>query len=183
MKALFVHGLGSDKNSTTGSYIKQILKAHNCEVLTETFDLLKPDETIRKINVLTDSVDMLIGTSLGAFYVLACDRNIERIVLNPCMFPSIEIPKLQTVSEGTLSAWKQLEKTVYEPVDEKKGILTFGAFADNDELFSYRDFFVKNYGHVENGLSNFCSGCGKHKLTYEELVPFLNAALRYFQKN
>ena len=94
MKALFVHGLCSDKNSKTGGFVKEILKSRDFEVLTDTFDLLKPEETLGKIRTYAAQVDMLIGTSLGAFYVLAADTNatpIRKIVLNPCMFPSIVI--------------------------------------------------------------------------------------------
>lgn len=70
MKALFIHRLNSDKDSTTGKIVKRILSDFGIDVVLETFDLLNPASVIEKIDERVSEVDLLIGYSLGGFYVL-----------------------------------------------------------------------------------------------------------------
>lgn len=36
--------------------------------------------------------------------------SIPKIVINPCMFPSIEIPKLTTISDDLIKKWERYGK-------------------------------------------------------------------------
>lgn len=180
MKALFVHGLGSDKNSTTGKNIKSILNEYNIDVITESFDLLNPTETMRRIRSYSNSVDYIIGTSLGGFYVLAETNSVSKIVINPCMLPSIEIPKLENVSDNLIAEWEKMEDDTYSSVDGEMRTVTFGAFGSNDELFSYKSEFMKIYGRKIKGFNNHVYLSAKHKMSYDELEYSLLVALEYF---
>lgn len=60
---LYVHGYGSDKNSTTGKYLKQILSPfHN--VITNTYDLCNFDRAQHQI--MTDAKRYRCAVVIGS---------------------------------------------------------------------------------------------------------------------
>jgi predicted esterase YcpF (UPF0227 family) len=149
LTAVFVHGFNGSHNSTTGRVIKDFLSDY-VDVVTDDFNLLSPSDTLRKIDrLVTDNhADILIGISLGAFYTLAY-YSMPKIVINPCMFPSVEIPKLDSsIDSKVIEEWKSLESKMYDVLDWEDKKYTVGIFADNDELFSYKDFFKNKYGKI-----------------------------------
>lgn len=182
VKALFVHGLNSDENSTTGKLVKKILAEFNIEVLTETFDLLNPHSSIEKIDNLVSDVDMIIGHSLGGFYVLFETTSIPKIVINPCMFPSIEIPRLTTISDDLIKKWEKMENFYLKYIDAEMSSCTFGIFAKNDELFSHIDAFKEFYGKTNAGMLHYDLIEGNHRLTKDELEMPLIKAVSYFEE-
>lgn len=100
-KALFVHGFNSGSDSSTGAQVKKYLeegyyRKEKYSVDVFDFDMLNPKETIGRIWDASKSheYNLIVGHSLGGFYVLASPYDIQKIVINPCMFPSVEIPKL-----------------------------------------------------------------------------------------
>lgn len=148
--AVFVHGFNGSHNSSTGKAVQEYLSHFNIDVILDDFNLLSPTETLKKIDELVseNNAVMLIGISLGAFYTLAY-YSMPKIVINPCMFPSKEIPKLDnSIDENIVSEWKSLESKMYDIIDWEDRKYTVGLFADNDELFSYKDFFKETYGQT-----------------------------------
>lgn len=146
-RALFIH----DCNETRSSGIERAVKnffAGSIDVITEDFDLLSPEKTLEKINVLVPKYDinLLTGISLGAFYVLAY-YSMRKIVINPCMFPSVEIPELQkNLNRNSISEWKTIESRMYNNIDGEDREYTAGLFLQNDKFFSYKKFFDEKYG-------------------------------------
>src|SRR5574344_2828504 len=146
-RGLFIH----DCNETRSSGIERAVKnffAGSIDIITEDFDLLSPENTLEKINVLVPKYDinLLTGISLGAFYVLAY-YSMRKIVINPCMFPSVEIPKLRKNTNGnSISEWNTIESTMYNNIDGEDRAYTAGLFLQNDEFYSCKKIFDEKYG-------------------------------------
>ena len=189
---LYVHGLGGSKESTTCKNLHEILR--DCTIFADDFDLFDVAGTQKKIENLIAEHDIgtLIGSSFGAFYVLARKAIPFRIVITPCMKPSIEIPKLDpSIPEKTVEDLQKLESAIYVTQEKtENGIFTsvmktttFGIFGLCDELFSYREFFEKKYGREFEIPIVFTTGCPNdnsashifnvegagHKMTKEQL--------------
>ena len=90
---LYIHGLNSDKNSKTFL----TLKSHflDFEWYTETFDLLNPSVATKQIDdiIKRKNITTIVASSLGAFYGLNIRNSLAKILINPCLIPSIELPK------------------------------------------------------------------------------------------
>ena len=145
--ALFIHDVNETCNSGAERAVKNFF-ADRITVITGDFDVFSPAATLEKIDSLVAkyTIDLLIGTSLGAFYVLAY-YSMRKIVINPCMFPSVEIPKLhKNVNENSISEWKTIESKIYNDIDGEDREYTAGLFFQNDEFFSDKNFFDKKYG-------------------------------------
>lgn len=153
MKILYIHGLNSSKESTTGQHVKEYLKSHdmeNVKLVRETFDLLDVKNTRNRImNIVTrQGIDLVIASSLGAFYALDLAEVVMKIVINPCMMPSMEIPKLvPDVDPKIIQEFKKMEASIYSSIDGEVKEMTRAAFGTHDELFSYKMFYKSKYGN------------------------------------
>lgn len=149
IRALYIHGYNG--SGYTGEAIEKIAKAQGIDikVFTEKFNK-NPTEILKKVKTLirTKDINLLIASSYGAFIALQI-TNLFKIVINPCLFPSIEIPKLDS-SFRFIDECKKLEKNQFSIIDSEAKSLTFGLFASNDELFSYKSTFAQYYKHVFN---------------------------------
>lgn len=148
MNILYIHGLGGNKEGSNGKLIKQTFEQQRQHhVFLETFNLLKPQETFPQIEELlkTFHIHWIMATSLGAFYTLVIPGKYGKILTNPCMLPSVEIPKLIEVSPQSVHKFKQLENHIYSDRNNKQARNILAAFADHDELFSYQDYFNQQY--------------------------------------
>lgn len=173
-KILYIHGFGSDKNSSTGQYIKELLK-DKYEVLVETWDLTDPRNTSEKINkyVADNHISLVIASSLGAFYALSITDSVARMVINPCMNPSVELPKITQISQAVKDEFDFLKMEQDDYIDWEMRAVTFGIFGNNDELFNYQERFKRLYGNmtvVEGG----------HKLSHTLLKEGVEEGLAYF---
>jgi predicted esterase YcpF (UPF0227 family) len=172
--ALYIHGLNSDINSSTYNYLKNGFPEFNW--FSDTFDLLDVNKTIDKINNLLTkhNISIVVGSSLGAFYTLYIKNSLAKIVINPCMHPSIEVPKLEELSEDIIKKFEALENETYSSIDPEMRISTFGVFGKNDELFSYKDEFKKKYG------KDLLMVRGGHRLDKSTLLSSVQYGLSYF---
>ncbi len=152
-KILYIHGHGSSGNSSnTANTLRQLLK-DEAMVISPDFPLLQPKEAVELAESIIEKekIDLVIGSSLGGFIALKLEE-IHRIVINPCMFPSIELPKRNTLSEKEIADFEELEKTYFaenrEGYEEKIWCILpfdiYGVFSTNDELFSYLDVFKEH---------------------------------------
>ena len=136
---------------------------------------------------LSKNIDVLIGASLGAFYVLQYKDTIDKLVINPCLYPSIEIPKLKDRATGNpiilsnkvLSDFREMEK--YEDIPETQKPRTFGIFAKDDELFHFKDSFDKLFYYKECYYPNSILINGHHSIEEEFLTDGLQQAEKYFE--
>ncbi|MBR3731923.1 MAG: hypothetical protein IKQ61_11105 [Spirochaetales bacterium] len=162
---LYIHGFNSSGNSNTVCNLRAMFPEYN--VYSDDFDLLDLDGTQDKMHQLMKKyrINVLIGSSFGAFHVLLHDTNETKIVINPCMYPSVEIPKLDpSLSEDAIAAMQEYESR-YKPAPYK----IFGIFGKDDELFSYRTEFQRLYGYTNNKSDNTVMIDGHHRLSPDEL--------------
>lgn len=172
--ALYIHGLGSSKNSTTYKHLKKNFPQFNW--YTDTFDLLDVNGTIKKINNLLKSrnISTVVGSSLGGFYTLAIKNSVAKIVINPCMHPSVEIPKLVDNQTIDIESYKAVESSTYASIDGEMRFGTFGIFGLDDELFSYLKEFNDLYG------ARYILVKDKHRLNERNLISTIQYALERF---
>lgn len=199
-KVLVIHGFGGSKNSETGLRIKSILEKMDplYKVTLETFDLLDIKGTQRKIKNIMSNLDycMIIAHSLGAFYCLDYTDSVAKIIINPCMKPSIELPKLlincskeerESFNKNFNSNmdllkedFSKVENTLYDSIssDNERKYTTYGIFGINDELFSYKDLYKSTCNASERMFTIVESG---HKLSERDLNISIHNAIDYFR--
>ncbi len=182
-KALFVHGFNSGRNSSTGAQVRKYLEEGNFYgdrylVDVPDFDMLNPSETIGRIWDASKSGEyqLVVGHSLGGFYVLASVFEIRKLVINPCMYPSVEIPKIDenhVVSSSLVERWKSLEGRIYDRIDPETRELVSGVFGKDDPLFSFYEDFMSIYGKQRAAIVQ-----GEHKFTDSQVFEALEAGLK-----
>ena len=178
-KILYIHGLGSDSNSGTGNYIKEFLK-DDYEVIIPSMDLISnPFDTIKAINkfILENNISLVIASSLGAFFALNQNPEVRRILINPCLEPSVQIPKLIELKESQINSFKHIENKMLENIDTTSNPNIFAGFGDKDELFNYQDLFRERYGN------NMIVVEGGHKLPKDSLEEVIKKGLIYLYHN
>ena len=188
---LYVHGLGGSKESTTCKNLREILT--DCTIYAENFDLFDVQGTQDKIEkiIQENNIGTLIGSSFGAFYVLSRKATPFRVVINPCMSPSKEIPVLdKSIPENVVKELFTLEAKTYGFKIYNHGEITsamknttYGIFGTDDELFSYKEFFSRIYSDYSMYKENmFFVNEGHHKLTKEQLKPAINKAFEFVKQ-
>ena len=174
MRILYVHGYGSNKDSHTGQMLRTYFSsARSAEIITDTFDLVDGLATIARIrHIATEqSVALVVGSSLGAFHTLALDLPVPKILINPCMMPSLVIDKFMKSPDDSLRRMcEEVERRVYSAVSDYARRQTFAAFSTADEFFSFKDFFDEHYS-PSNSLS--VPGA-KHHLDYSQISLMLD---------
>ena len=129
-----IHGFNGKANGLTYRTLKKMIP--DAEYFAEQYDLLDVDAVVKRIEELKP--DVLACNSLGCFYALNYKGPCKKILVNPCLVPTVEIPKLDsTVSKDVLDKWNQMEIEVLS----SKYPDIFGIFAKDDELFHYKDIF------------------------------------------
>lgn len=188
--ALYIHGfMGNPKGGTFETLTKTISNwnIHSIPFPDLHTDVSKTQQLIKSY-CKENNIEMLIGASLGAFYVLQYEDMIDKLVINPCMYPSIEIPKLKDrttgnpiiLSEEVLSDFRKMEK--YENIPEKQKPHTFGIFARDDELFHFKDSFDKLFCYKESKIPNSILINGHHSIEEEYLTGGLQQTEKYFKE-
>lgn len=180
---LYIHGFNGSPDGSTGSFVKEYFREGN--VVAPKFDLLDCEKTLAEVKQIihTRDIRIVVAQSLGAFYALAFNsEETIKIVVNPCMLPSVEIPPLSEipVPENIVSDFRRIEEKTYSHVFGGVAQTTFGIFGDRDELFSYLEMFKKIYG--TNSLRktyNFLTVSGSHSLPKESLKAGIDAAMSY----
>lgn len=187
--ALYVHGfMGNPKGGTFETLQKTFGRwsIHSIPFADLHTDIAKTQMLIKDY-CRENEIDILIGASLGAFYVLQHEDLIDKLVINPCVFPSVEIPKLNdrttgnplVLSEEVLSVFREMEK--YEDISEEQRLRTFGIFAKDDELFHFKDTFDKLFGIRGCRISNSIMVNGHHSIEEEYLRGGLELAGKYLE--
>ncbi len=96
-KILFIYGFGGSPDSTFCKLIREALPDDSYEVLCPAYpqDDIKTSREQLTAFIEQEHIDLVIGTSLGGFIALSLPTHLPRIALNPCMMPSVELPKLE----------------------------------------------------------------------------------------
>ena len=101
-----------------------------------------------------EKIDLVVGSSLGGFLTLLT-TGIERIVINPCDSPSVELPKLgphnglPAPSKEMIATYAAFEPQLKKFSPEEKKLIK-GYFADDDELLEdrYQGAYMKDIGGI-----------------------------------
>ena len=160
---LYIYGYGSNENSGTRQSLQNVLGS-NYKVESIYYEQLQPNEAIEYLSnyVENNNFAAVIGSSLGGFYALSIwQPDIPTIVINPCMKPSIELPKIGCPAE-IAARFKDFEKWDNVKNVKKK---VFGLFGTDDELIDYHCLFGKLFG--TDSFSFFSSS---HRPTENQLL-------------
>lgn len=183
-KVIYIHGLGGSGNGSSANNVKKALGC-NYEFSANTYNLLQPAAAFEKIKEDVCNCDIVIASSLGAFYASAVLCAKTMLLLNPCLEPETAIAKIlypeqkkDFDEEKCTREWLQIKKNWAELDNEQKGE-RFGVFSDKDELFSYYATFKENFG-MHFGSPNSAMISGTHEIAKNETQ--LTTALDLFRK-
>ena len=144
-KILYIYGYGSNCTSQTALSIKAIFKED------EVYCIDYPQHDIKKsIEILQDfirknDINIVIASSYGAFVSLFLN-NVIKILYNPCMKPSYELPKIGVTDKTFLDECKQYEDKM-DKIPFENTVLTYGMFSTNDELLGNKYYnMFKQFG-------------------------------------
>ncbi len=182
MNILYIHGFNGSVNSSTYKKLQELFPEHHW--VAENFNLTDIAATKERIHTICKEqhINMLIASSLGAFYALGITDSLARILINPCLKPSIEIPKLDsTVPQQVIVQWK-IEEAFHAEADSEVRQCCFGIFGNHDELFSYKSDFDALYRKTNFSLTkSFMVEGGHHSLNSEVLKKYVQKAFNYFE--
>lgn len=169
-KILFAHGFASSGASGTVMTLRQqlydpALEGTEREVRVIAPDLpVMPSEAIALLRQMieTEQPDLLLGTSMGAFY-LEQMRGHKRILVNP----SFSMARLLTfggmgrqefrnkredgardfkVDKEMIAQFKALEKGAFQGITPEDKAMVWGFFGDKDKKVNHQKDFLKHYG-------------------------------------
>lgn len=162
MKIIYVHGLGSGANSSTGELLKEVFPEHEVICAEMPIEPFKAYMYLKDL-VIRERPNLLIGTSLGGFYAMLI-AGPKKLLINPALKASEAIKDViglgeydyhcarmdgaekYLVNEKMIEELAALEKTFYEKLlDMEVKSETFAIFGDSDNLFSYKSFFEENF--------------------------------------
>lgn len=171
IRALYIHGYNG--SGYTGKAINNMVRYYisdDVRVFTEKFSK-NPEIAIKQAKDIVDScgIDCIIASSYGAFIALQI-KNVSKVLINPCLYPSVELPKIDA-NFSFVNECKIIENSMNLERDKDKKDKIYAIFSTNDELFSYKNEF-KNCETCETFSIN-----AKHKLTdfdiHNYLMPIL----------
>ena len=189
-RILYIHGFNGAPVGATFSRVRKFFAEDI--IAAKQFDLLKYDESISELREMfqTNEINLIVSQSLGAFYALELTNEFRSnhpelftIIINPCMLPSVEIPKISKdeISRQWIEEFQEREAKLYQSIDDAASVqAVFGIFGKNDELLSYTDDFRRLYGTGPNRTDNSIVVDGGHILPEASLNQGLSAATAYW---
>lgn len=159
MRILFIHGLASSGAYKMASSLRILCKP--CEVIAPDIPI-EPDAALRLLLDICekDDPDIIVGLSLGGFWAQKL-RGRKKLLVNPDLHVSRLLRTMVgerdylsprqdgattfTITESICDAYEALEATEFDGLTAEETSLTFGAFADHDELVDCKDEFEFHY--------------------------------------
>lgn len=183
-KAVYIHGLDGSGSGIPAKNVRRLLGKF-FDITSNTYDLLNPDEAFNEILDDTKDADLVIASSLGAFYASCIPINIMKLLINPCWDPCEAIPVIayddQMERIKTYNCLEEWENMCYsrETFDNETRGATFAVFSDEDELFSYVKEFKNEFLTHFNNTENYAIIHGTHEAAKN--IDSLSEAIFYFQ--
>ena len=176
--AIYVHGLGSGAASTTVRTVRKVFSEYEWIAIEVNEN---PFESVEKINATISEFkpSLLIGTSLGGYYVFYADAPCAtKVICNPAM--NIAELNRSKIGFGTYSYFveRQDGKTEYT-LDEAvcrhfmeyskshkavNGTRNYALFAVHDELIGDADMLENMAAVFESGYRLLLDSKGGHRL-------------------
>lgn len=151
-KILYIYGYGSNSHdSFTMKELKKVTDELGYELVSTDYSQEYPESWgLPKLDkfITDNNIKYVIGHSLGGFIALCLMSDVKKIVINPCMKPSVELQKLGDIDKDTLSNYETLERWIRNGddtpwVSQLEDVI--GLFGDHDELIDYYDYFKAQY--------------------------------------
>ena len=169
-EVLYIHGYNS--SGSTGRTLEKLCdftKVHHFPIP------VNPDEAIEKVNKYLSKhpeISLIVGSSLGGF-ITSQITGYMKLMINPCMVPQVELPKLGCNKEiaDLYTKYNMTSKSV-DHEDRASTMLLFGT---KDELFSYKKMCTYIYGNKNIGSMEGV----KHHLTEDDLKEFVVPKIKY----
>ena len=149
-RVLFIYGYGGDTDSTFCRLLRESLPAKHYDVRCYTYPQEDCAASVAALEgiIRREKIELVVGTSLGGFLALCLNYRlgVKRLVINPCMRPSDELPKLQprpnhpddkAPAPAMIATYAAYEEAVNNPGKHERENV-YGAFAENDELLGTR---------------------------------------------
>lgn len=158
-RILFIHGLASSGEFKTAGSLRLLLK--DCEVLSPDIPI-DPKEAMCLLSEICHESrpNLIIGLSLGGFWAQKL-RGFKKILINPDLHVSRLLRKHMgemeylcprkdgarsfTITEDICKAYEAMEASEFDGLDENETAITFGMFADKDELVNCKKEFETYY--------------------------------------
>lgn len=158
-RILYIYGYGSNENSGTRENLQKLL-GEDYEVMSVNYEQKQPNEAIEYLSNIVEEYrcEAVIGSSLGGFYALQLPNKVKKIVINPCMRPSIELEKIGCPSFITP---RFIE---FEKFSKDDNVL--GLFGNSDELLGEKNR-MKFKNEVNTRIHMFPA---KHRPTLSDLL-------------
>lgn len=149
-KLLYIHGYNGSPNGSSCRLFRKYMPQEDWQVIGMDYTQDDCAVALREIRetIEREGIDLVVGSSLGGFLTLLT-TGIERIVINPCYSPSVELPKLgphnglPAPSKEMIATYAAFEPQLKMFSDEERQLVT-GYFAEDDELLGdrYQDVFI-----------------------------------------
>ena len=185
MEVLYIHGFNGSPSGSTGTFVRKRFGKAN--VVAPQFDLMDHEATRAKIEEIlrSDGIEIVVGHSFGGFYALEAAREgIFTIAVNPCMRPSVEIPRLSEtpVPEEWVAAFREREERLCASVPEEVRRSTFAVFGKEDELFSYKDLWLRTFSTDSvRGHRDWVMVPGGHRLPNRSMKTGMRRAAQFME--
>lgn len=174
IRILYVYGYGGSRLSSSVEKLRRHLPEDRFEVFCYEYPQRDCWMALQflKQKIGIHHIDMVMGSSLGAFITLCLDVDIPKIIVNPCLVPTVELPKLKgnTPSEAFVSTYAPFESDTFAHIPA--GSHCF--MGDADELFGDK-YLSAMSEHLPTEL--IPSG---HKLSDEAMPTVAQYILQYF---
>lgn len=137
-KVLYVYGYGGSSESASVGKLKSCLPEADFEVMCWNYPQRDCRAAIRFLEhrIKKNHIDIVVGSSLGAFVAMCLKVTCQKIIINPCLVPTIELPKLQPLpgkpvpSPQLIASYGPYEAKVFDHITEG----THCFMAEHDEL-------------------------------------------------
>lgn len=173
-KVLYVYGYGGSHLSSSVEKLKKALPEDKFEVMCWDYPQRDCKAAVRFLEqkVKKHHIDIVVGSSLGAFVAMCLKVDCPKIVINPCLVPTVELPKLKPLpgkplpSPQLISSYAPFEASIFDNITE--GSRCF--MAEQDELLG------NTYRPQMEAHMPVTTIPGGHRLT-EEAMPKIKETL------
>ena len=159
MKVLFVYGYGGSPQSTMCQLFRKHLPSDQFEIVSVVYpqhDCAQAVPFLEQV-IEQEHIDIILGTSLGGFITLCLNTHLPKLVVNPCMSPLAELPRLTPrpdhpddvqPSPELIATYEPFERALFAKNHLDEPITGF--FAEGDELLGtkYVENFATQFGTV-----------------------------------
>lgn len=137
-KVLYVYGYGGSHLSNSVEKLKRTLPEDKFRVMCWDYPQRDCKAAIRFLEhkVKKHHIDIVVGSSLGAFIAMCLKVECTKIIINPCLVPTVELPKLPPLpgkpvpAPSLIASYAPYESGVFAHLPE--GSRCF--MAEHDEL-------------------------------------------------